>query len=284
MHEDVNMVSRGWLGRRELVLWVVAAILANQALHVVDLSAPSAFVASVISLNLVYWLAGAVIVSRVLGSDRSAAASRLEVMLGLGAVAAMGITGLVGYRMGVGIVSTAVAAYILARDHHDISLRAAGAVLLALSAYLVWGPIFFQLVTPELLAADAFVVRSMMALWEPSMTAKGLTFTSVEGHAITLIGACSSFANMSIALLSGVAITMAMRPRFVARDVLAIAAVCALMVLLNAARICLAASSEARHLYWHDGVGAQILALVHTVLIFAMAYQGARWAGRSAAP
>jgi len=273
----------GWIGRRELVLWVVAAILANQALHVLDLGTPSAFLVSVLSLNLVYLLAGIVIVNRVLGSDGCAVATRLEVVLGIGVLIAMAITGLVGYRMGIGVVSTAVALYALGRAGLDQSLRAAGAVLLALSANLVWGPIFFQLVTPELLAADAFLVRGFLFFGGADVSVNGLTFANAQGHQVTLAGACSSFKNLSMGLLAGVAITMALRPRFVRRDVVAIAAVCAIMVLLNAARVGLLAASEASHLYWHDGDGAVILAMVQTALILALAFIGAHWATRSAA-
>lgn len=273
----------GWIGRRELVLWVVAAILANQALHVLDLGTPFAFLVSVLSLNLVYLLAGIVIVSRVLGSNGCVVATRLEVALGFGALIAMAITGLVGYRMGIGVVSTAVALYALGRAGLDQSLRASGAVLLALSANLVWAPIFFQLVTPELLAADAFLVRGFLMFSGAEVSVNGLTFENGEGHRVTLVGACSSFKNLSMGLLAGVAITMALRTHFVRRDVVAIAAVCAIMALLNALRVVLLAANEASHLYWHDGNGAPILAMFQTALIVALAFIGAHWATRSAA-
>jgi hypothetical protein len=101
----------------------------------------------------------------------------------------------------------------------DRNVRAAGVVLLALSTQLVWGPILFQFFTPELLRADAALVGEILKPLRPDIIWRGTTFVAPDGHAVTLIGGCSSFNNVSTAVLACVAITMLRRTEWFRRDV-----------------------------------------------------------------
>ena len=58
-------------------------------------------------------------------------------------------------------------------------------------------------------------------------------------------------------------------------DLATFAIACAAMVLINAMRICLLAWSGPSHLYWHDGVGAQILGIGETLVVLLIAWWGA---------
>ena len=87
-------------------------------------------------------------------------------------------------------------------------------MLLAVSGQLVWAPIVFQLFTPELLHADAALVGEDPGVGVAGrMSWRGTTFIAPDGHTLVLVGACSSFNNVSSAVLACVAVTMLGAPR-----------------------------------------------------------------------
>src|SRR5205807_2468033 len=131
-------------------------------------------------------------------------------------------------------------------------------VLLALSGQLVWGPVLFQFFTPELLGADAAIVGGILTWLRPDIVWTGTSFLGADGHSIALIGACSSFNNVSTAVLACATIAMLTRTEWVRRDIAAVAVACVAMVLINAVRIGLLAWSLASYRFWHDGAGVEI--------------------------
>jgi Transmembrane exosortase (Exosortase_EpsH) len=175
----------------------------------------------------------------------------------------------------IGLLATLVAFYLLILNGGDRNLKAAGAVLLAVSAQLVWGLIFFRLFTPELLRADAGLVGTFLMALRPDIIWEGTSFFAPDGHAVSLIAGCSSFNNVSTAVLACAAVAMLRRTEWVRGDIATIAIACVAMILINSARICLFAWSVAFHDYWHDGEGAQILGISQTLIVLAMAWWGA---------
>src|SRR5262249_40064130 len=157
----------------------------------------------------------------------------------------------------------------------DRNLKAAGAVLLAVSTQLVWGPIFFQFFTPELLKADAALVGSALMALRPDIVWSSTTFFAPDGPAGSLNAACSSLNNLSSAVLACVAVAMLRRNEWVRRDIRTIIIASVAMVLVNSARICLFVWSRDYQLFWHDGAGAQILAIAQTLVVLAIAWWGA---------
>ena len=258
------------------MLWVAGGVLANMALHAVDLLTPTGLA----SLNLIYWLAGIVAIRRLLAS-RTAPVQTPDLAIPLLLLLALGITGLTGQRVGIGIVATATALWMLAAAREDRSVFAAASVLLALSTHLVWGRILFQIATPELLKADALLVKTILDVISPGFTLSGTAFVAPGGGGMVMVGACSSFMNVSMALLACVSIIMGLRTHFTRRDVVTLGVLSLAMILTNAARLCLIATQgTASYAYWHDGLGAQLFALLQTATILGLGYLGAVWAGR----
>jgi len=270
------------ISRRELLLWIVVCLLANQALLLLDLSSLNTFAASVLTQNDIYWFACAVAVYRLLLSDSNVPANRFDCALALTLGVFILFSSLLPYRFGIGLLATLVAGYLVILDLGDRNLRAAGSVLLALSVQLVWGPIFFQLFTPELLKADAALVGTALMQLRPDIVWKGTTFFTPDGHSVSLIGACSSFNNVSSAMLACAAVTMLRRTDWVRRDIATIAIASGAMILVNSARIGLFVWSIDYHSFWHDGAGAQILAIVQTLIVFAIAWWGSALPRRAA--
>jgi Transmembrane exosortase (Exosortase_EpsH) len=263
------------ISRRELLLWIVVVLFANQALLLLDLTTPAAFAASLLTQNDIYWLACGVTIYRLSLSDRTSRADRRDYALALCLVAFILFSSLLPYRFVIGLLATLTALYLLLRDHGDRNLQAAGSVLLAVSMQLVWGPIFFQLFTPELLKADAALVGSALMMLRPDIIWKVTTFFAPDGHAIALIAGCSSFNNVSTAVLACAAIAMWRRTEWVRGDIATVAVAAAVMILINAARICMFAWSNEYYLFWHNGAGAQILAIAETLIVLAIAWWGA---------
>ena len=157
----------------------------------------------------------------------------------------------------------------------DRELKAAGTVLLALSVHLVWGPIVFQFFTPELLKADAALVGGMLKLVRPDAVWNDTTFYTTPDFAVSLVGACSSFHNLSTAVLACVVATMFMRTDWTRRDIPRLLAAIAIMIVMNDARICLLAWSPTAYAFWHNGAGAPLLGFLMTATLLAIAFGAA---------
>jgi hypothetical protein len=273
--ESPSTVVSASIGRRELLLWIVGCLFANQALLLLDVVSFDAFAASLLTQNDIYWLACAVTLYRLYVSDEAVRASRLDCVLALALGACILLSSFLPYRFGIGLLAALVAFYLLLLDHGDRNLKAAGCVMLAVSTQLVWGPIFFQLFTPELLKADAALVGTALMALRPDVVWSGTTFFAPDGHAVWLIAACSSFNNVSSAVLACVAVTMLRRNEWVRGDISTILIASVAMILINSLRICLFVWSIDYRLFWHDGAGAQILAIVQTLVVLAIAWWGA---------
>jgi exosortase/archaeosortase family protein len=262
------------VGRRETFFWVVAWLFANQALQLVDTESYKAFTASLATQNYIYWLACYAVLYRLYASDGAVRATRFDCGLALAIGVAVFCSSFLPYRFATGLLATAIAGYFLIANEGDRNLKAAGAVLLALSAQLVWGPILFQFFTPELLRADAAIVGEILTSLRPDIIWSGTSFLAPNGHAISLIGGCSSFNNVSTAVLACATVTMLTRTEWVRRDIATVAIACVVMILVNAIRLCLLAWSGASHLFWHDGAGAQVLGIAETLLVLLIAWWG----------
>jgi hypothetical protein len=261
-------------GRREAFLWIAICLLANQAVQLVDTGSIDAFAASLVAQNYIYWLACYVVIYRLHVSDRAARATRLDGCLVLAIGVCILLTSFLPYRFGTGLLASIAAGYFLTAGG-DRNVRAAGAVLVALSTQLVWGPILFQFFTPELLRADAALVGEVLASFRPDIIWRDTTFSAPDGHVIALIGGCSSFNNVSTAVLACVSIAMLTRTDWVRRDFATLALACGAMILLNTLRLCLLAWSGELHAFWHDGNGAQILGIGQTLAVLLIAWRGA---------
>ena len=263
------------LGRREAFLWLAVGLFANQALQLVDTQSYRAFADSLATQNYIVWLACYAVMRRLYLSDGAVRVTRVDVVLVSATGVAILLSSFLPYRVAIGLLATAMAFYLLISHGGDRNLKAAGAVLLALSGQLVWGPVLFQFFTPELLGADAAIVGGILTSLRPDIVWTGTSFLGADGHSIALIGACSSFNNVSTAVLACATIAMLTRTEWVQRDIAAIAVACVAMIFINAVRIGLLAWSLASYRFWHDGTGAEILGIGETLVVLLIAWWGA---------
>jgi exosortase/archaeosortase family protein len=268
-------ITHSLVCRRELFLWSALALAANEALQVVASQSLSSFGASLETQNYILWLAGSAFVYRVSASSRDRPADRLDFGFLAATCLSILVTSFLPHRWGIGLIATAIAMYLLFAHRGDRNLKAAGCLLLGMSAYLVWGPIFFQLVTPEAVRADALVVAGILKLLRPDILWTDTNFQTHGGHRIVLVGACSSFQNISTGLLACTTFAMLARTEFVRRDIIAVVFAIAAMVLSNAARLCLLAWDSTSFAFWHDGDGANLFVFGQTALVLLIAWWGA---------
>lgn len=267
--------STSVVSRRELFLWIAGCLFANQAVLFIHFGSVSQLVTDLANQNLVYWLACYVVLYR-LNASGAARASAYDWWFALAMLSVTLLSSLIAYRFTIGFLASVMGLYLLAVYRRDEQLASAGAVLLALSAHLAWGPILFLLVTPELLRADAALVGGLLILLNPGIVWTGTTFQSAAGHAISIVGACSSFENLSTALLACAAAVMFVRTSWIRRDIAAMAIASVAMVLLNATRLCLMAWSTASYQFWHEGQGAPLYGYLTTVVMLLIAFGSVR--------
>jgi Transmembrane exosortase (Exosortase_EpsH) len=264
------------IGRRELLLWIVAGLFANQAIQVLDFGSLSGLGASLANQNYIYWFGCYVVFYRISASDDRVSAENTDWYFAFAMMLSMLLSGFIAYRFAIGFLATVMALYLLLFRSGDRELKAAGVVILALSAHLVWGPILFQFLTPELLRADAALVGGMLKVVRPDIIWTDTTFQTPGSFAISLVGACSSFHDLSTALLACAAATMFMRTNWIRSDVVRIAAAGAAMIFINDARLCLLAWNQANYDFWHGGAGAPLIGFFTTIVLLVIAFWGAR--------
>jgi exosortase/archaeosortase family protein len=262
-------VSRG-----ELVLWIVGALFANQAVHLLDFSSLSAFSTNLAQQNYIYWFGCYVVLYRLSASEDRTPAGVNDWPLAAAMMIAMLLSSLIAYRFTLGALETVVALYLLVVRRSDRQMKAAGIVLLALSAHLIWGPILFQVFTPELLRGDAAVVGGMLKAVRPDIVWTDTTFKNPDHFAVSLVGACSSFQNLSTAMLACAAATMFMRTEWKRSDTLRAVFAGVVMIFINDIRLCLLVWDKSYYDFWHQGAGAPLIGFVTTIALLAIAFSG----------
>jgi hypothetical protein len=268
------------LGRREVFLWLAVALLCQQ-LFAVPADALEAYIAAVqsqlASKSVFAYVAWYAVFSLIADSSRTSPARLGDMLL---AVAVMA-SGVLTARSPHWLALTAAALYLMARDRDDITLRAAGAVMLALAFNGFWGPRFFEFFAYYLLQADAALVGAALSATKTGILWSETVVGATADHAIIVYGPCSSFHNISLGLVCWVALTKLARPRWVARDIWVGLAVVAVVIALNASRLYLMSLSVDGFVYWHEGAGAQIFAWATTLSVLAISLFGALRVGRA---
>lgn len=274
------IAATGPMSRRELWLWVVALVTINIVVHDLDLTSVGAAVTSAGSLNLIMLFALVVLVERTWSADAAAPAPALEIAAAVLIGAAWVVLSLFGTHSIMGLALTPVGLLLLLRARPggaqaSAHLFCAGQILLFLSMALGWSQVIKYVLAPLVLPIDALLVEASLALTQPDVVRSGLTFVQPGGHGIFMVGACSSFNNISLGALCIGSAVLARRDRLMARDWGFVAAGMAAVVAINAARITAMAASPEGYAFWHDGAGAGIVGIAQTGLLALIAFAAA---------
>jgi hypothetical protein len=159
----------------------------------------------------------------------------------------------------------------------DARLYSIGQLLLALAFYEWLGPMFFHLVSPFVLKAEALAVEALLTPLG-GFTHDGLTISASNGHGIYLEEGCSAFHNLSFATLIWISLLKLETLTMKRCHWLVLAAMAGVTVMLNTTRIALMAQSDAMYEFWHNGSGATIVSFSMLAVILGICLGGLRLA------
>jgi hypothetical protein len=269
----------GDLARRDVFIWGAAILFLNQIFgEAKEMTGTSieALVANLGAIGIFQYMAWYA-VFRLLASSSAVPAARARDVL-VTAVLCL-LVFLPTSRM-IWVPATGIAFYLWRFSAGDPKLRAAGIVLAALSVQELWGHILFNLITFPLLRAETAVVGTLMDLIRPGTVWQDNMVRAPSGFGIIIINSCSSFHNLSLALLCWVTISRLSHQDWRARDFVFGAVIGFVMIMFNVVRLCLMGWSIDLYHYWHDGIGAEMFAVGASLTILLLSLYAARPSGR----
>ena len=132
-------------------------------------------------------------------------------------------------------------------------------VLLAITVNLLWGRLLMVFFVAQIAALDAHVVALVV-----HTSVQGNRVLMLDGHHMSIIQACTSVENASVALMMFVAIVRTFRPTPRPSEWLYLAGIFAFVVALNDARLSLMARSMEMFQLVHGPVSWVALDLIFT--------------------
>ncbi|MFN0219989.1 MAG: hypothetical protein ACKVP4_14395 [Hyphomicrobium sp.] len=269
------------VSRREILLWLFAILAINNFYRVLPTDMPlvTGIFTSLTAVSVIWYLAWFVAFQRLSRANSAILATGADVGFAIATCLAICATMVVPTSGGAGahwVVATVIAIYCFVVFHDDRNIILAATILMALSANGLWGPAFFHIFSNELLRADAALVGFSLSYTHPDIQWQGTMIGKPGQHVIVVAAPCSSFHNISLAILCWVTVTILERGRFVRSDAWTCLAVCLSMIILNACRIYLMALNYEGYDYWHNGFGAQIFEIASTATVLILSIAGAR--------
>lgn len=141
------------------------------------------------------------------------------------------------------------------RLKNDVILKSVCLIFAALALRVPVTTLTLGTVSEEFLAVDALLVQVALTLTPLETHQVGNIIVGMDGHKLAVMTGCSSFTNVSMALLAWFAITQATCHRVNRRSALAGCGVAIAVILLNVVRLSLMAVNGELYTYIHDGDG-----------------------------
>lgn len=274
------------LSIRELLLWLFFAAVALTAMRILFVGNAALFWFNINRLNV--FVVGAFCVAgwRLLQYDINSPATRKDVTISALLLFMLTLAGLLPKTLGFGIYLFLLAIWLSSMDDPTRNLRASAIVMVALATNFLFAPVLFRCFMPLFVWADAFLVGHALQVLAPDVQWNASTFVRPDGtrkFGITLVGACSSFNNVSAAVLVHMAWAMVLRKHLTRLDGLAVLATISFATALNVARIVLTAQGRDSFAFWHgDGTsaatGAMVFVVVQNAALATAGFLTARWA------
>ena len=268
------------LPRRDLFVWICAILFFNQVLTAVN-QAPSTSPGQILSdlaaasvFQIMAWYA---IFRLLASSDPRPVAQMRDLLVAL----ALCVPLFLPTTRTIKFVALGAAIFSWIRGRDDPNLRGAGVVLAALAAQQYWGHIVFDLFALPLLHAETAVVGTLVQAVRAGTVWQGNVITGPSGFGIVVYSGCSSFHNLSLAMLCWLTVSRLRNRSWGRRDVLTGCVIGAAMIACNVARLCLMAWRLDFYEYWHNGLGAQIFAVGASVMVLVLSLYGSRPATRA---
>lgn len=170
------------------------------------------------------------------------------------------------------VAVTVLSLYVLMFANTNPERVRGAMILLAMTAPMLWSRLLFQIFAKPILNIDAALVALLLGT---DRTGNMVGFLDGSGYMIVL-PACSSLANMSLALLCWVAITQWVGHRWTAKDAIWAGFVCASVITVNVTRIGLMGLNHRNYEAIHSTWGDMITNSLMLALMLAVTVLGAR--------
>jgi hypothetical protein len=252
-----GILHRPTLARRDIFLWAAIILFCNHLLAAGTASSPFTLLKALSDLAAVGifpYMAWYAIFRLLATGDPALAAGRRDFFVSI----LFCLLVLLPTSRMIWVAALGIGAYLIVFSSGDPKLRAAGIVLGALAVQQFWGHVFFDLIASPLLRAETAVVGTVLDITHPGTVWHDNVVTRPNGYGIILFGDCSSFHNLSLALLCWTALTSLRLDHWQSRAIIGAVLVGGVMILLNFIRIYLMALNIDYYYYWHDQAGAEI--------------------------
>lgn len=270
--------------QNEIYLVVMAGLTALFTTRSLGLGNFDLFVMRSLNIDVITFGVAGVAVWRLLASTAAVSISRQNIAWALVLSLLILCFAFVPSSVGIGAGFGLLGLLIMRSCGSDQTLKAATICLFAIASHLCIAPIFFRMFLEPILAIDKFLLGSVFASIRPDIVWTAARFTGPDGFGITMVGACSSFAGISVAVTVHIGWAMRVRTFLTGLDAIAILATAALATAINIIRLVLTGWSEPFFNFWHgangDAPGLMLVWALQTAAILTGGYLSAYWAGR----
>ncbi|MDB5360291.1 MAG: hypothetical protein JWO51_1588 [Rhodospirillales bacterium] len=182
------------------------------------------------------------------------------------------------YAVGVTVPSSGFSAmavvalgiWEILRRPRDIHYRAGVLIFIAAGARELWVATAMKMLSPWLLHIDAVLARTTLGLLGHSSVVTGNLIETDQGMVLAVLMSCSSFANISLALLTWLVLTRWLRPHFERRDLAAALLVALAVILINLTRLTIMGLGPADYELAHGPIGqttTELAILIATLVV-----------------
>jgi hypothetical protein len=256
------------LPRRTIFVWVTVILFSNYLLTIVRDATPlslslSKLLTDLVSVSLFQYLAWFAVFRLLVRSDPKPLGDLRDFCV---SIALCLLIFLPAGKM-IWVVGLGFGTYLWLCNSGDRELNAAGVMLGGLAAQAFLGHIFFNLLAAPLLSAETAVMGTILAATRTGTVWHNNTITGPDGFGIIIYGACSSFHNLSLALLGCLTFAKLRNPNWQRGDFARGLVISASMILLNWCRLYMMALNVDLYDFWHDGAGTEIFEIAAAMLV-----------------
>jgi len=167
------------------------------------------------------------------------------------------------------LVTTALAMFALSR-FSDPWVRARLSIIIFAAAREPMAAVLLKLFATPLLDTDAIMTAQLLKLFISDTSSLGNIVIGPGGHRLLILTGCTSYTNLSIALLGWFTLSRSHRPSMDIHQAIAGLFVAGFVVGLNIVRLVFMAVGPVPYHFFHDGIGStlfQVTLITVTILI-----------------